>query len=92
MLTAYGPPSWNKVGTQLQGEQDSYDAILTFTALRRGVVTIYNMLAGGIQHDYIDETMENKPEVLRNQWSIAPEANFYDPTRPGYVTIEDRGP
>jgi hypothetical protein len=91
VLTDYEPPSWNKVGTQLQGDHEAYDAILTFTAKRRGVVTIYDMLAGGIQHDYIDETMENKPEVLNNQWSIAPEANFYDPARPGYVTVEDRG-
>lgn len=91
VLTGYEPPSWNKVGTQLQGEHEAYDAILTFTAVRRGVVTIYDMLAGGIQHDYIDETMENKPEVLTNQWSIAPEANFYDPARPGYVTVEDAG-
>ncbi len=90
VLTEYVNPNWNKVGTQLQGPHDAYDAVLTFTAERRGIVTIYDMQAGGIQHDYIDETLETKPQVLKNQWFIAPEANFHDPERPGHVEFDDR--
>lgn len=91
VLTSYPTPNWNKVGTQLRGEHDAYNATLTFTSRAAGVVTIYDMLAGGIEHDYIDETMVTKPAVLKNQWNIAPEANFYDVSRPGRVTVDDAG-
>lgn len=91
VMSAYESPSWNKVGTQLPGPHDPYEAVLTFTAVTDGVVTVYDMQAGGIQHDYIDETMATRPEVMKNQWSYAPEANFHNPSRPGNVEFHDHG-
>jgi hypothetical protein len=89
VLTKYQAPNWNKVGTIELGAHDEYQAVLRFAAQRRGTVTIYNMLAGGIQQHYLDATLSEKPEVLKNQWSYAPETNFYDPTRPGSVEFLD---
>lgn len=88
VLTEFSYPSWNKVGSLYPGPIGASQAVLTFTAEQPGTVTMYDMLAGGVQHDYIDNA---RPNLLKNMWSFAPEANFYDPTRPGSVTIKDSG-
>lgn len=84
VLTEYPPPDWNKVGTLLLGPRTPSDAVLTFTARSSGTVTTHSMLAGGVQHDYLDSA---KPALRHNMWTFAPEANFYDPVRPGHVTV-----
>lgn len=88
VLTHYEPSEWNKVGTLLSGARPAGDAVLTFDAVRSGVVTTYSLLAGGVEHDYLTSA---KPALRRNMWSFAPEANFYDPSRPGKVVVLDSG-
>jgi len=68
---------------QLQGPAKGFRAVLTFTAIKDGVVTLYDLQAGGISHPYLTQTSEEHPELLLNQWFYAPEANFYDVNRPG---------
>jgi hypothetical protein len=88
VLTTYEPANWNKVGSLLIGPRDAAEAVLTFTANRNGSVTTHSMLAGAVRHDYLASA---KPALRRNMWSFAPEANFYDPDRPGTVLVADEG-
>ncbi len=87
-LTRYGPPDWNKAGTLLDGPMPETSARLTFTAESDSVVTTYGMLAGGVEHDYLATA---KPALRRNMYMFAPEANFYDPGRPGHVLVSGDG-
>jgi hypothetical protein len=86
IMTSYPLPNWNKVGTLLRGPLPGTTARLTFTAKTNSVVTTYGMLAGGVKHNYLATA---KPALRRNMWSFAPEANFYDPDRPGKVLVFD---
>ena len=88
VLTTDAAPNWNKVGALREGPDFGYDAVLTFTAAHAGRVSLYDMQAGGVQHDYLDDA---KPSLRSNMWSFAPEANFYDAGRPGSVLVEDAG-
>jgi hypothetical protein len=88
VLTSYAPPSWNKVGTLLEGPMEEAFATLIFTATSQDLVTTYSMLAGGVKHDYLAGA---KPALRRNMYTFAPEANFYDPERPGHVLVSDEG-
>lgn len=84
VLTQYPAPNWNKFGTLSLGPSDQFRALLTFRATRTGVVTLYGLSAGGVKHDYLDSAKLN---LRRNMWEFAPEANFYDPARPGEVVV-----
>ena len=88
VLTTYEASDWNKVGSLLSGPRGPSEALLSFTAVTRGVVTTHSMLAGGVEHDYLTSA---KPALRRNMWSFAPEANFYDHARPGVVVVSDNG-
>jgi hypothetical protein len=85
VITDFPLPNWNKVGTLLPGPLPELAARLTFTAEVDSVVTAYSMLAGGVKHDYLTSA---KPALRRNMWAFAPEANFYDPQRPGVAHVE----
>jgi hypothetical protein len=88
VLTTYDPPNWNKVGSLLSGARGQAEAALTFTGRTTGVVTTHSMLVGGVHHDYLKTA---RPALRPNMWSFAPEANFYDPRRPGRLTVLDEG-
>lgn len=84
VLTSYPAPNWNKVGALHLGPAQAYQTDLRFTANDTGVITLYGMLAGGVHHRYLDDA---KVSLRRNMWDFAPEANFYDPARPGEVEV-----
>jgi hypothetical protein len=71
------PPVWRKFGSQWVADgSGDFDAEVEFLATEATDVALYGLDAGHVFHEAFDAT---RPELLTNNWSIAPEGNFYVP-------------
>lgn len=84
VLTEYGNGNWEKFGSLWRSDGGSHQAELVFTASGKGFVSTYGILCGRVEHTYLSTAAE---ALLGNMWTTAPEANFYDPKKPGKVVV-----
>lgn len=83
VLTDHADGNWNKVGSLWRSRASGpTEAVLRFTATGLGFIAVHSMLCGRVTHKHLDAAPE---ALLRNMWTGAPEANFYDPKVPGRV-------
>lgn len=75
------PPVWRKFGSQWVADgSGDFDVTLELVATEETDVALYGIEAGHVAHEAFDAT---RPELLKNNWSIAPEGNFYVPETGG---------
>ena len=72
--TNYSGEVWNKFGSLLSGPYDAAEFLIKVHALKNTEVFLYGVSAGWVEHDYLTDA---RPELLRNMFQFAPEANFY---------------
>lgn len=71
------PPVWRKFGSQWVADgSGDFDVEVEFLATQTTDVALYELDAGHVAHEAFDTT---RPELLTNNWSTAPEGNFYVP-------------
>lgn len=72
------PPVWRKFGGQWVADgSGDFDVEVEFLAINAITdVALYGLDAGHVFHEAFDAT---RPALLMNNWSIAPEGNFYVP-------------
>ncbi len=80
-------PLWGKFGSLFRADAASArSAQLRLHAKRDSVFALYGLMAGAVAHDHLATARD---ALLKNMWTFAPEANFYDPKRPGTVALAD---
>lgn len=86
VLTEYRSPSWNKFGSLVlaDGRDPGYVATLRITATTGGLISLFGLNAGVIEHTYLTSS---RAALRSNMWAFAPEANFYDSENLGEVNI-----
>ena len=89
VLEQFKTPNWGKFGSLWRSDGSAPPTIrLRFTADKPAAVALWDVLAGGVQHDYLDNA---RSALLPNMWRFAPESNFYDPENPGTIVLNDAG-
>lgn len=85
-LRLFEPPDWGKFGSQwYSGEPAEATALLEIVALGRAEVALTSVVAGVVEHPYLDGA---RPGLMKNMHDTAPEANFIvDPT-PVAIRVE----
>lgn len=80
-------PNWSCVGSQwVSAGGEATPVVATFVAAEDGSELAFGKPeAGAIEHEYLEDA---RPELLRNMYAFAPEANFYTTSAPGHVEIE----
>lgn len=81
-------PLWGKFGSLFRADATpARSAALRLRAKADSVVAVYGLMAGAVAHEHLNTA---RAALLKNMWTFAPEANFYDPKRPGTVSVPDQ--
>lgn len=85
-LKIFDFPNWSKVGTQWVVEAPTPNPVtFSIEAVSDCSVAVYGLRCGVIAHEHYATA---RPELLTNMHQFAPEANTYDDTRTGEVSIQ----
>ena len=88
VLSRYSWPNWNKIGSQWISNTTQPKSIdIHLKAKQATKIAMYGLQCGIIKHEYL-EIYNNRPTLLRNMWSFAPEGNFYIDSANGTVSVE----
>jgi hypothetical protein len=83
------PPNWSKFGSQWVSDgQRPDDVTLRFTASATLKVAVWDVLGGGVDHEYFRVA---RPVLLKNMWQFAPEGNFDVPSAQAKIGVRDGG-
>jgi hypothetical protein len=78
-------PDWGKFGSQWRSTgREAPPITVRITAAGETTVAFWGLGCGVVEHDYLRDA---RPALMRNMYSIAPEANFISPERQGHVSI-----
>lgn len=85
--TPPGSPNWGKIGSiWIAEDTNEVTVVVEFSSRERTSVAIYEPACGVVKHKHLQWAKDQKPELLSNEYTNAPEANFI--TTPGTVEIE----
>lgn len=92
VLTRPPPPDWGKFGSQWEAsEAEVPPARFIATAERSAKFAYWDVMGGRVEHEYLDEARDERPALLTNMHSFAPEANFIDPRAQAQVEFLAEG-
>ena len=74
-LSVHDVDRWSKFGSQWVVSSNLGQPSLVIQARERSVVALYGLGSGRVIHSHFDTA---RPQILRNMWQFAPEANFYE--------------
>ncbi len=71
-------PNWSKLGslTESQGSDKPTEIQVVFSSTNKSRIALYKFECGIIQHKHLEWAKQERPVLLKNMYTFAPEANF----------------